>query len=194
MSPYTIAGLAIVSIFYVIYILKFMSLSGRGISADRLGSDDKPRSVRRQERLLQTATLLTAAVQYITLASDNTLLPITTDFHPLQIAGCVLGVTGTAYFAAAVTAMRDNWRAGIDAEQHTELVTGGIYRSSRNPAVWGLVGVYAEVTVICPNWLLDIRSAGTICLVHLEILKEEAFIADRFGEEYDAYKRRTLRY
>lgn len=194
MSPYTIAGLAIVSIFYVIYILKFMSLSGRGISADRLGSDDKPRSVRRQERLLQTATLLTAAVQYITLASDNTLLPITTDFHPLQIAGCVLGVTGTAYFAAAVTAMRDNWRAGIDAKQHTELVTGGIYRFSRNPAFTGFDLMYAGVTMICPNWPLAILSAATIVLFHLQILKEEAFLADRFGEEYDAYKRRTLRY
>lgn len=49
-------------------------------------------------------------------------------------AGLVLTFLGVLLFFISVKTMGINWRAGVNEQQRTELVTTGIYRFSRNPA------------------------------------------------------------
>lgn len=57
--------------------------------------------------------------------------------------------------------MRDSWRAGISETDKTELVTGGIYQFSCNPA-------FFEFNLLYIGILLEWK--GTICKIHFEQL------------------------
>ena len=48
----------------------------------------------------------------------------------------ILGIVGNIISAIAVVTMQDSWRAGIAEEDNREMVTSGIYKISRNPAVF----------------------------------------------------------
>ena len=74
-----------------------------------------------------------------------------------------------------------------------ELVTTGIYRVIRHPSYLGLL-----ITML--GWALAFRSVIGVLLTFLmlvpllgRIRAEEAFLRSHFGEEYDAYFRRTSR-
>ncbi len=115
--------------------------------------------------------------------------------HPAwQVAGSVVGTVGVLYFAVAVSAMKTNWRAGIDAGERTELVETGIYRFSRNPAFVGFDLLYAGFAMMWPSWPVIVLSVAAAILLHLQVLHEEEYLTARFGEAYRAYRRRTLRY
>ena len=47
--------------------------------------------------------------------------------------------------------MRDSWRAGIPERDGTELVTGGLYAFSRNPAFLGFDLMYLGVFLLFAN-------------------------------------------
>lgn len=75
---------------------------------------------------------------------------------------------------------------------HT-LVTGGIYRLIRHPSYLGLF-------VSTLGWALAFRSLIGVLLTALMIVPliariraEEALLSSQFGEEYEAYRRRTWR-
>lgn len=195
MNAFDIAALIITTSFYAAYIGKQLLLRRSGINTNRLAKGDKPISVRRLETALATITFLTPVIQYTSILSHNALLPIISPTPPpLQVAGAVVGVVGVIYFICAITAMRDSWRAGIDASQTTTLVIRGIYGLSRNPAFVGFDLFYIGITLMFPNVLTIVFTATAITLLHIQILKEEQYLSTVFGNDYDEYKRKTLRY
>ena len=194
MRGFQITALAILTVFYGANFVKQWMLHRHGLDAARLGRGDKPVPVRRQERRLAAVTVLLAVVQYGVALTGNTVLAICPPQAWLWIVGTVAGVVGIAYFIMALTAMQDNWRAGIDASQDTGLVQTGIYRFSRNPAFVGFDLMYLGVLLIQPNYLSAVLTVIAMLLFHRQIKSEEAWLAQRFGETYEVYRRRTWRY
>ena len=97
-------------------------------------------------------------------------------------------------FLAAVLCMRDSWRAGIPAQDKTEIVTTGIYAFSRNPAFLGFDFMYIGVLLLYCNPLTAAFTAFAIVMLHLQILQEEKYMAATFGATYLAYRKKVLRY
>lgn len=194
MNIYEIVSVVSITAFYGVYAVKQIAMRKKGIDTARLGKGDKPRKVAMQERLLAGVTLLAGIMQYAAVFSSNSMLPLNVAALPLQFAGTVVCAVGTIYFAAAVLSMHGNWRAGIDATQKTSLVETGIYRFSRNPAFVGFDLMYIGFAMVWPNWPLAIISVLAVVLLHLQIIREEAYLEGKFGEEYLNYKKRTLRY
>ena len=97
-------------------------------------------------------------------------------------------------FAMAVLTMKDSWRAGLAKGDETKIVTNGIYKISRNPAFLGFDCVYLGILLMFFNWVLLIFSAFAIIMLHLQILQEEQYLPDVFGEEYISYKGKVCRY
>ncbi len=195
MNIFQIAGLAIITAFYGVYVGKQIALRRRGIRGDRLARGEKPLSVRKLEIALLIATFTMPAVQYGSIIFDNPVLPVfsaTPSF--VQFAGAVIAFTGLLYFVMAITAMRDNWRAGIDLSSKTDMVTTGIYRFSRNPAFVGFDLMYTGITFMFPNALTIAVTVACIVLFHLQILREEKYMTEIFGTGYEKYRKRTLRY
>lgn len=91
--------------------------------------------------------------------------------------------------------MQDSWRAGVSKAEKTELVTGGIYQISRNPAFLGFDLVYIGMVMMFFNWGLLVTSIFAVVMLHLQIVNvEEDFLMEVFGEEYLEYKEKVCRY
>lgn len=192
-NQYQIAGIIILVIFYGCYFLKLFSQQRKGIKTDRLGKGSKDFSTRNAEHSLKRTTVAIAVIQICSLFINDPSMSISTNII-VQYIGFGIACLGIIFFASAISTMGDNWRAGVDKEQQTQLVTTGIYRFSRNPAFIGFDLLYIGITLAFPNWILLIVSCMGIVMMHFQILEEERHLPEIFGEPYTIYKKRTPRY
>jgi len=185
--------LALVAAFYIAYFCKQLSLRKNGISTNRLAKGRKPRRTQVIEALLLPATYGTAVIQFASIFFSSYLMPFGFPTF-LNIVGMTVTALGVLFFILATTIMRDSWRAGVDEGQKTTIVTDGVYRFSRNPAFVGFDLLYIGSFLASPNLFMLITAVFTIVLLHLQILEEEKYLPQAFGEEYLKYKASTPRY
>lgn len=193
MNQYQIGGIIILVVFYGCYFFKLFSQRRKGITTDRLGKGSKDFSTRNAERSLKRTTVAIAVIQICSLFINDPTMSISTNII-VRYIGFGVACLGIVFFVAAISIMGDNWRAGIDKEQETQLVTTGIYRLSRNPAFVGFDLLYIGITMAFPNWILLIVSCMGIVMMHFQILEEERHLPEIFGEPYTVYKQQTPRY
>ena len=123
--------LALMASFYACYFAKMMSQRRQGIATDQLGKG-KQGFTKFIELALKVTTYVIPMVQIISI-----LLYAGTLHILVRIAGIMLTAVGVIVFVISVAQMKDNWRAGVQREEKTNLVTTGIYSVSRNPAFLG---------------------------------------------------------
>ncbi len=108
-------------------------------------------------------------------------------------AAGVLGGLGLAM--AAMDRFR---RAGTDVPVDTPaqaLVTGGVYRLSRNPIYLGMTLIYAGLAAALDSlWVAGLLAPVLLIMRCGVIAREERYLAARFGPAYDAYRRRVRRW
>ena len=76
-----------------------------------------------------------------------------------MITGAILGFAGDILFAVSVITMKDSWRLVLQKMIKTEMITGGIYSVSRNPAFWPSDCVYVGLLLMFFHWVLLVFSA-----------------------------------
>lgn len=104
------------------------------------------------------------------------------------IAGISLMIWGIAAFRRAMTAIFPNQPAN-------ELVRAGPYRYTRNPMYVGLTTAFVGGAFIIDSvWPLVLLPVVLGLLYLLVIRREEAYLADAFGEQYVAYRRQVGRW
>ncbi len=177
----------ILIVFYGIYLVKMSVQRKKGIQTVQLGRGEKP--ARRTESLLQAASVLAVLVQILSIVLEWNGMP-----SAVRMAGILIGGLGDIVFLTAVLSLKDSWRVGIPQSGQTELVTAGIYRYSRNPAFLGFYLMYAGILLAYFNWVLFAVTAWAMLMLHLQVLQEEAYLKDVFGEKYTAYQAETCRY
>ena len=182
------AAILVMAFFYGIYFSKMIAQRRQGIITHQIG--------RRKEKELHTVeTLMSIATFGIVPAQ---LLSIIFGFNhfPSVVRGIgfFVGMFGDVIFLISVLCMKNSWRAGIPEKDKTTLVTGGIYRFSRNPAFLGFDLMYIGIFMLYGNLLTLGFSVFAIVMLHLQILQEEKYMAATFGEAYLAYKSRVGRY
>ena len=111
-----------------------------------------------------------------------------------RFTGFLIGMLGDGIFLFSVLCMKDSWRAGIPDKDKPELVTGGIYRYSRNPAFLGFDFMYVGVLLMYGNLLTFGFSVFAMVMLHLQILQEERYLESAFGTAYTEYKKQVFRY
>lgn len=182
-------AIAVLLAFYGCYFVKMLCQKKKGIQTDQIGKG-KTGFVRWVEITMKAAAVLVFAADVASV-----FLGTGVDSVPVRAAGAAVSVVGTAVFIASVVTMRDSWRAGVSPTDRTELVTGGIYQISRNPAFLGFDLLYIGILMMFFNWVLCAASAFAILMYHLQIVNvEEDFLLAAFGEEYLQYKRKVRRY
>ena len=112
-----------------------------------------------------------------------------------QIVGGVLLVAGMALLVIAGGLFRQADTEMIPFREVRALVTGGVYRISRNPMYLGmaLVLLGCAVTVGVVSALL-VPPLFMIIIHHRYILPEEAILLERFPEAFPAYCQRVRRW
>lgn len=186
-------GFLTIVLFYVSYFSKLLLQRRQGISTDRMGRGDKPKRTRIIENLLRAATYSMAAVQLISLFAGTNgydLIP----FDAVRYIGLGIALVGTGVFITAMATMKNSWRAGVDASQHTELIRRGIYRFSRNPAFLGFDLFYIGFVLAFCNPVILVFLIFCVVLLHLQILEEEKYLPLAFGKKYADYRKSVARY
>ena len=183
----------LITLFYTIYFLKQISLKKQKIDTNRLGKGSKPKNVVVIERSLLLLTYFTALFQYLSVFHFHFMIQLS-NVIIIEILGTIVTIIGVLIFLLATINMKENWRAGIDKSQKTELITNGVYLYSSNPAFVGFDLFYIGIVLMSPSILLIISSALVIICLHLQILEEEKYLANTFGHPYIIYKNKVRRY
>ena len=188
---FQILAIMILLVFYGCYFTKMYSQKKKGIQTDHIGrGKGKKGLVLMIELALKVVTYLVPVVEVISIVNNTSSMPL-----GVRCLGVLLGVLGDTVFIISVLTMRDNWRAGIAENDKTELVTGGIYQYSRNPAFLGFDLVYIGILLMFFNTGLFEITLLVILLLHLQIVNvEEDFLIATFGQEYVEYRKKVRRY
>lgn len=186
---FKIITLSLMATFYICYFAKMISQKRQGIATDQLGKG-KVGFAKFIEVALKISTYLIPVIEVMSIifyaSSVNNMF---------RIIGIIILAFGVVVFNVSVLQMKDNWRAGVQREEKTELVTTGIYSISRNPAFLGFDLMYIGIMVTFFNWYLCIATCLVIILFHLQIVNvEEEFLIEAFGDEYIKYRKRVCRY
>lgn len=140
--------------------------------------------------VLVGATLLGgAAIHY--LLWPTTLLPVV----PARIAAALLFI---ASGVVAYLAEREMHGAGtnvLPTRPALALVTGGPFRWTRNPLYVAAIGVALGVSLWVNGVFPLVLLAPMSLVMHYGVvLREERYLLDRFGAEYEAYCARVPRW
>lgn len=184
-----ILTMVLMAIFYICYFTKMISQRRQGINTDQLGKG-KEGFVKFIEVTLKITTYLLPVIQIISIV-----FYVGTSLVILRIIGMVITACGVMTFVFSVLQMKDNWRAGVQREEKTNLVTIGIYSISRNPAFLGFDLMYIGILFSFFNWYLCFATSFALIFFHLQIVNvEEDFLIETFGDEYLKYKKKVYRY
>lgn len=186
--PYHILALAILVIFYSIYLSKQWMQKRRGIKTMQIGRR-KDSNIHTVEILMSIATVGIIPAQMLSILFGWSHLSSNARF-----TGFCVGAIGDIIFLISVLCMKDSWRAGIPDRDKTELVTDGIYSYSRNPAFLGFDFQYIGVLLMYCNLLTLMFTIFAISMLHMQILQEERYLSSVFGKEYQEYRHKVFRY
>ena len=186
--PYLWLALLVLVIFYGIYFAKMLAQRRQGIQTRQIGRV-KEKSVHIVELLMSIATLAAHVIQILSIIFGWNHMPANARF-----TGFCIGMLGDIIFLASVLCMKDSWRAGIPDKDRTTLVTTGIYRYSRNPAFLGFDFMYVGLLLMYFNLSMLVVSAFAIIMLHLQILQEERYLTENYGESYREYRKHVFRY
>jgi protein-S-isoprenylcysteine O-methyltransferase Ste14 len=111
------------------------------------------------------------------------------------VAGAVLAVLGLALALAGVAAVLRHRTTIVPRHPVASLLTGGVYRLSRNPMYTGLAIAYLGVALLLDSWWpLALWPLVITAVRQLVIRPEEQYLTQRFGHAYTDYTRRVRRW
>ncbi len=112
----------------------------------------------------------------------------------LRYAGLALFLVGAAVrLTARVTLGARHLPVVGEIEGH-RLQTQGIYRFVRNPSYLGGIVATLGLALIFRSWAGVIAAGAVAAALRVRLVREEAFLAERFGEEWRAYAARVPRF
>src|SRR5665648_790144 len=113
---------------------------------------------------------------------------------PVRAAGCAALVGGGAVGIAAGRTHGARLTPRVEPPEGADLFTGRMYAWSRNP-------IYAGLLVAGGGWAVLRRRpepmlawAGLLAALTTKVRHEEVRLRERFGDDYEAYRRRTPRF
>ena len=122
--------------FYGTYLWKLMAQQRQGITTNVMIRGKKSRSARRIGIMLVLATYTACGAQFFSCFFQENMGKVPVP-RGVAAVGVVLMGLGVVLFVAAFLTLNNSWRAGIDEQQKTELVTSGIQVQPQS----GLCGV-----------------------------------------------------
>jgi len=110
-----------------------------------------------------------------------------------HVLGAALLFGGLLLQAAAMLDLGASWRIGIDPTSRPGLITGGLYRFTRNPIFLALIAVLAGYTLLLPTLLSAVILVGAGLAIRQQIAEEEGYLLRTYGQQYRDYARRVGR-
>jgi protein-S-isoprenylcysteine O-methyltransferase Ste14 len=111
------------------------------------------------------------------------------------VAGAVIVACGLALAFAGVAAVIRHRTTIVPHHPVATLLTGGVYRLSRNPMYTGLAVAYLGLALLFGSWWpLALWPLVILAVRRLVIGPEEQYLTQRFGQTYTDYRSRVRRW
>ena len=142
---------------------------------------------------ITVATVMSLAA--VVLSTLDVVAPIGFLDRPV-VSGLGVGVSvaGIALVLRAQADMGASWRIGVDPAERTELVTGGLFRWSRNPIFLGMLVFWAGIALLVPNAVAILAVVLATAAIEVQVrVVEEPYLVKTHGAEYERYAAATGR-
>ena len=116
------------------------------------------------------------------------------DSEALRWVGVALCVAALTLLAWSLVSFGQSFRVGIDTERPDKLITTGIFAFSRNPIYVGFALILLGQFLISSSWLLLAYLLAGYWLFHRQVLREEQFLSNYYGDSFENYRQRVRRY
>lgn len=111
------------------------------------------------------------------------------------IAGAVVVLMGLATLALGRIALMRSGTNVSPLQPTTALVTGGIFRWTRNPLyTGGMIAMTGLSLIFALDWLALLVLPSATVLHYAVVLREERYLKSKFGAAYRSYMARSARY
>ncbi|GAA0988799.1 isoprenylcysteine carboxylmethyltransferase family protein [Acrocarpospora macrocephala] len=130
------------------------------------------------------------------LAAIGILTPATTLTHPvLGVLGLALALIGLIATFLAQNTMGTSWRIGVDTDERTSLVTGGIFAWVRNPIFTAMTTALLGLPFLVPTWLSLTALVALVAAIEIQVRTvEEPYLARVHDSAFTDYTARTGRF
>ena len=112
----------------------------------------------------------------------------------MQTIGALLLFGGVVLLVWSQLDLGRSWRMGIDEATKPGLVTGGLYRFTRNPIYSAIFAALAGYAALLPTRLSLVLLLGAVIGFRQQVMLEEAYLLRTYGEAYRAYAREVGRF
>lgn len=109
----------------------------------------------------------------------------------LGVAFCLAGLLLLTW---SILSFGRSFRIGIDTGNPDQLVTGGVFAYTRNPIYVAFALVLTGQFLVFSHWVLLVYLLGAFWLFHRQVLREEGFLKQHYGQEFSDYCNRVRRY
>ena len=116
------------------------------------------------------------------------------DFNFLQISAILICTISLIWFAITLNTFGKSFRVGIDVNTTNRLITNGTFSISRNPIYLAFIAFFMGFFLMYPNITSSALLLFLIAVVHRQILQEEKFLENHYGDEYEEYCKKVRRY
>lgn len=113
---------------------------------------------------------------------------------PAGILGMLIIILSTLLLHFTLKAFKHSLRFGLDKNNCGKLVTNGIFAYTRNPFFISIEFLFIGFALIFANLFFVIIALLSIISIHFFILKEEQFMRENYGGEYNKYSKKVRRY
>jgi len=155
---------------------------------------DRPGSPQWWARVVSTVGLLLAIAA--PLAELAGLAPFGPLDQPLvRWVGVALVIVGIVITVGSQLAMGRSWRADVDPDARSALVTSGPFRLVRNPVFAGSAVSVVGLALVIPNVVSLLMVAAFLAGLEIQVrLVEEPYLLRVHGDAYRDYAARTGRF
>lgn len=129
------------------------------------------------------------------ILADGNLLDWRHVTHIVQLAGVAVGAIGLALILLSLDLFRRHGTRPEPWEASTALIRSGLYRVSRNPMYLGMAVTSAGIAIYFESLVAGfLLTLVVVTIDRFVIAREERYLARRFGEDYEAYRRQVRRW
>jgi protein-S-isoprenylcysteine O-methyltransferase Ste14 len=186
--PKYLGALTIV-LFLGMVLTRVFLLKRQGIKAMKFGSTDKTDFLIPPFALFYFYVLFAAAFDWPNVSARAF-------FHSEAVAwtGVLFCVAGLVILLWSLISFRRSFRIGIDTDHPDKLIVDGVFAFSRNPIYVAFAIILIGEFFILPNWITLIYIAAGTWLFHRQVLREEDYLRQHYGQAYVDYCNRVRRY
>ena len=109
----------------------------------------------------------------------------------IGVALCAISCVG---FFLTLIGFGDSFRVGIDEHKPGKLVTRGMFAISRNPIYVCFLLFFSGLFFVHHNIVIAAAVVVFALAIHRQVLREEKFLMEYYGTEYEDYCKKVRRY